>query len=53
MQDVLVWKSVSTLGSSINYLGNGKSKYDFYLGGTDSCQGDSGNFFLKKRFKKT
>ena len=27
------------IGPSINYLGIKKSKYNFYLGGTDSCQG--------------
>ena len=27
------------IGSSYNYLGFGKTKYNFYLGGTDSCQG--------------
>ena len=26
-------------GSSYNYLGFKESKYNFYLGGTDSCQG--------------
>jgi hypothetical protein len=32
-------------GTVKNYLGFGeKQKYDFYLGGTDSCQGKYSNF---------
>ena len=27
------------IGTSYNYLGFKKTKYNFYLGGTDSCQG--------------
>ena len=28
------------VGQSTNYLGFKKTKYNFYLGGTDSCQGN-------------
>ncbi len=34
------------IGKVTNYLGMGRSKYDFYLGGTDSCQGEVTLFFL-------
>jgi hypothetical protein len=37
-------------GTTKNYLGfKGKQKYDFYLGGTDSCQGRKIN--NKRRFQ--
>ena len=32
--------TITPLEDQINYLGVKNRKYDFYLGGTDSCQGE-------------
>jgi hypothetical protein len=37
------------IGTSTNYLGLKKTKYNFYVGGTDSCLGNKGPFLYYVR----
>ena len=49
-KDYYYFKSI---GSSVNYLGYNNTKHDFYLGGTDSCQGINLNLKISAAKKGT